>query len=91
LASVVVVVVAAIGEQLPRPAADRRDGGDQRDESMSSLWLPLVKVIARVMPPASQITWCVDPGAAAASQTPAPGPVAPGAEGGAAPSSCPDL
>ena len=64
-----VVVVAAVGEQLPRsaagaaaPAPDRRDGIDQREELGTSLRLPPVRLTASGMPPASQIRWCLEPG-----------------------------
>jgi hypothetical protein len=61
-AAVDVVVVAAVGAQLPRlasgpaaQAADRRDGIQQRDQLGDVVALPPVSVTAGGMPPASQI------------------------------------
>ena len=69
LSAVDVVVVAAVGEQLPRAAAGRprrpRIGGMASTSGMSwvmSLRLPPVRLTASGMPPASQIRWCLEPG-----------------------------
>jgi hypothetical protein len=63
LSAVDVVVVAAVGEQLPWLAA--RIGGTASSSGMSwvmSLRLPPVRLTASGMPPASQIGWCLEPG-----------------------------
>ncbi len=66
---VLVVVVAAVGEQLPRlaqgPSAPAPDGRDRAISGMSwvmSLRLPPVRATASGMPPASQIRCCLEPG-----------------------------
>ena len=69
LAPVAVVVVAAIGEQLPRRRRGRprlpRIGGTASTSGISwvtSLRLPPVSVTASGMPLVSQIRWCLEPG-----------------------------
>jgi hypothetical protein len=67
MAAVDVVVVAAVGEQLPRPPAGRprrpRIGGMASTgfSCVTSLRLPPVRLTASGMPPASQIRWCLEP------------------------------
>jgi hypothetical protein len=69
LVSVLVVVIAAVGEQLPRAPAGRprlpRIGGTASTSGISwvtSLRLQPVSVTASGMPPASQIRWGLEPG-----------------------------
>jgi hypothetical protein len=69
LPAVAVVVVAAVGEQLPWAPAGRprrpRIGGTASTSGISwvmSLRLPPVRLTASGMPPASQIRWCLEPG-----------------------------
>ena len=71
LSAVDVVVVAAVGEQLPRlaswpaaPATDRRDGVEQRDELGDVVAVAAGEADGEGMPPASQIRWCLEPGRA---------------------------
>jgi hypothetical protein len=68
LAPVVVVVVAAVGVELPRlapwspaPAADRGHGVDQRDELGDVVAVAAGQGHRQGMP-ASQIRWCVESG-----------------------------